>query len=159
MSISKIYKRTDIKQKVEALKNNGKKIVFANGCFDVLHVGHIRYLKSAKKFGDILLVAINSDESVHKLKGEGRPMQNENERAEIIAALECVDFVTIFVEDTADDILLELKPDFQAKGTDYTEKNVPERETVLSFGGKIVIAGDPKNHSSTELQNKNNGAK
>ncbi|MEQ8768397.1 MAG: D-glycero-beta-D-manno-heptose 1-phosphate adenylyltransferase [Planctomycetota bacterium] len=134
-----------------ALRSQGKKVVFANGCFDILHVGHIRYLQDAKSRGDYLVVAVNADASVKKLKGKGHPINVEDERAEVLAALECVDYVTIFTEDTADEILLKLKPDFHAKGTDYTPKTVPELETVLSFGGEVLIVGDPKDHSTSDV--------
>ena len=123
----------------------------ANGCFDLLHVGHTRYLQEAKAMGDILLVAINSDRSVAQIKGPGRPLQSEDERSEILGALECVDYVTIFDAATVDGILLQLRPDIHAKGTDYTRETVPERDTVRSYGGKVAIVGDPKNHSTREL--------
>jgi len=123
----------------------------ANGCFDLLHVGHTRYLQEAKAMGDILLVAINSDRSVARIKGPGRPLQSEDERSEILGALECVDYVTIFDAATVDGILLQLRPDIHAKGTDYTRETVPERDTVRSYGGKVAIVGDPKNHSTREL--------
>ncbi len=129
----------------------GKKIVLANGCFDLLHVGHVRYLVAAKALGDILVVAINSDASVRQLKGAGRPIMNQDERAEIIAALACVDFVVIFDEPNVINVIQELKPAIQAKGTDYTETSVPEREIVQSFGGCVRIVGDPKNHATTDF--------
>ncbi|MEP6922902.1 MAG: adenylyltransferase/cytidyltransferase family protein [Pyrinomonadaceae bacterium] len=130
------------------------KIVLANGCFDLLHVGHIRYLEAAKKFGDILIVGINSDEQVQKLKGVNRPFQPERERAEIIAALRAVDFVTIFPEPTVEDLIRAIRPDFHAKGTDYTVESVPERDIVHECGGQVVITGDAKNHSTTEMLSK-----
>lgn len=133
------------------------KIVLANGCFDLLHVGHIRYLEAAKKFGDILIVGINSDEQVQKLKGVNRPFQPERERAEIIAALRAVDFVTIFPEPTVEDLIRAIRPDFHAKGTDYTVESVPERDIVRECGGQVVIAGDAKNHSTTSLLAQVNG--
>lgn len=132
-------------------RSRGAKIVLANGCFDLIHAGHIRYLQGAKALGDILIVGINSDEQVRSLKGGGRPYMPEDERAEIISSLRCVDFVTIFPEATVTELLLAIKPDFHAKGTDYTTDTVPEREIVRSYGGTVAIVGDPKDHSSTDL--------
>ena len=125
--------------------------MLANGCFDLFHVGHIRYLAGAKDLGDILIVGLNSDEQVRKLKGNNRPFMPENERAEIISALKFVDFVTIFPEPTVTELLRAIRPDFHAKGTDYTTETVPEREIVKEFGGQVAIVGDPKDHSSTDL--------
>jgi len=116
-----------------------------------LHVGHIRYLEGAKALGDLLVVGVNSDDQVSALKGPGRPVMPEAERAEIVSALECVDIVTIFPEPTVEALLLALKPDIHAKGTDYTEDTVPEREVVRSYGGRVAIVGDPKDHSTSEL--------
>jgi D-glycero-beta-D-manno-heptose 1-phosphate adenylyltransferase len=138
---------------IETLKKKGKKIIFANGCFDILHVGHIRYLNDAKKLGDILIVAVNDDKSMRTIKGKGHPFMPEDERMEILAALRCVDYITLFSDKTVDNLLLRLKPHVQAKGTDYTAETVPERETVLSYGGEIAITGDPKSHSSSEIKN------
>ncbi len=132
-------------------KKKGRKIALANGLFDILHVGHIRYLQAAKKLADILIVGINSDASSLRIKGEGRPIMNEAERAEIIAALSCVDFVTLFQEDDATAIITALKPHYHCKGTDYTEETVPEREAVKSYGGQVRITGDPKSHSTSDL--------
>jgi D-glycero-beta-D-manno-heptose 1-phosphate adenylyltransferase len=129
----------------------GSLIILTNGCFDVLHVGHIRYLRGAKNLGGFLVVAVNSDEQVRELKGDGRPVQPEAERAEIVAALRCVDAVTIFGEPTVEELIRAARPDIHAKGTDYTEDSVPERETVIACGGRVAIVGDPKDHSSTEL--------
>ena len=129
----------------------GKRIAFANGCFDVLHVGHIRYLQDAAKVADVLVVGVNGDASVRELKGEGRPVMPEDERAEIISAIRGVTYVTIFDEKSPARLLQTLKPDFQCKGTDYTADSVPEGEIVRSYGGKVVIVGDPKDHSTTEL--------
>ena len=129
----------------------GKKIVLTNGCYDILHVGHVRNLIEAKKSGDILIVAINSDESLKKLKKLSSPVTCENERAEILSALYCVDYVTIFGEPTADGIINLLRPDIYAKGTDYTPENIPERDSVSAYGGKIVITGDPKDHSTRDI--------
>ena len=136
---------------IERLKGEGKRIVFANGCFDILHVGHVRYLHGARSLGDALVVAVNSDASIETLKKRNKPITPERERVEILESLEAVDFVTVFDEPTVDSLLLKLKPHVQAKGTDYTEENVPERETVLSYGGEIAIVGDPKDHSSTAI--------
>lgn len=132
-------------------RNKGKTIVLANGGFDLIHAGHIRYLRKAKKRGDILVVALNSDSSVRKLKGRGRPILPERERAEILASFSDVDYLIIFDEPNVKNILLALKPDVHAKGSDYTKKSVPERETVLGYGGKIAIAGGPKIRSTSEV--------
>lgn len=136
---------------VDELKSQGKRIVMTNGCFDVLHVGHIRCLKGAKEQGDVLIVAVNDDASMRRLKLAGRPIMPESERIEILEALECVDFITLFSEERVDRLLLMLKPHIHAKGTDYTEETVPERETVLSYGGRIAIVGDAKTHSTSDL--------
>jgi len=136
---------------VAALKASGKTVVFANGCFDLLHVGHIRYLQGARQLGDVLVVGLNSDQSVRRLKGPQRPLMPENERAEILAALACVDYVVLFQEPNVEAVLRVLKPDIQCKGTDYTEETVPERELVRSYGGRVAIAGDPKDHSTRDL--------
>jgi len=132
-------------------KVEGKRVVFTNGCFDLLHVGHVRSIQEAAALGDILVVGLNSDESVRRLKGEGRPLQDEASRGSLIAALRGVDYVCFFEEPSADRVLKELQPDVHAKGTDYTRENVPERETVLAYGGEIAITGDPKQHSSKDL--------
>lgn len=149
--MQKIKKREDLKKILEKLKRKGKKIVFANGCFDLIHVGHLRFLKSAKKKGDVLVVGINSDSSTRKIKGKGRPIINEKQRAEILASFECVDYVTIFNETTVEKTLKILRPHYHAKGTDYTKDTVPERETSLKYGIKIVIAGDKKSHSTKDI--------
>jgi len=148
---SRIFARAKLITAVADARSRGRTIVFANGCFDVLHVGHVRYLEAAKALGDLLIVAVNSDQQARKLKGEGRPLLPQDQRAEIVAALEAVDFVTIFDEPTVTELLLALKPDIHAKGTDYTEETVPERDVVRSFGGRVAIVGDPKEHSSTEM--------
>jgi rfaE bifunctional protein nucleotidyltransferase chain/domain len=136
---------------VTAHRAAGRTIVFANGCFDLLHVGHVRYLRGAKAEGDVLVLALNDDASVRRNKGPGRPLQPERERVEIVSALEMVDLVTLFGEPTVDRLLRLLTPDVHAKGTDYTSETVPERETVRAYGGRIAIVGDPKDHSSTGL--------
>ena len=129
----------------------GRTIAFANGCFDVLHVGHIRYLQDAKKEADVLVVGVNGDASVRELKGEGRPVMPASERAEIIAAIDGVDYVTVFDERSPARLLGELKPDVHCKGTDYTAHSVPERDVVRAYGGRVAIVGDPKEHSTSEL--------
>jgi D-glycero-beta-D-manno-heptose 1-phosphate adenylyltransferase len=132
----------------------GRSIAFANGVFDVLHVGHVRYLQDAARVADVLVVAVNGDVSVRMLKGEGRPVMPEGERAEIVAAIRGVGYVTIFNERSPARLLQTLKPDFQCKGTDYTADSVPEAEVVRSYGGKVVIVGDPKDHSTTAVLEK-----
>jgi rfaE bifunctional protein nucleotidyltransferase chain/domain len=132
----------------------GRTIAFANGCFDVLHVGHIRYLQGAANEADVLVVGVNGDESVCELKGAGRPVMNEAERAEIIAAIRGVSYVTIFSERSPGRLIGDLKPDVHCKGTDYAPDSVPEADIVRSYGGRIAIVGDPKNHSTTELLEK-----
>lgn len=141
----------ELKKIIPEEKKRGKRVVLANGCFDLIHVGHVRYLKEAKDQGDILLVALNSDRSVQLLKGKGRPILNEEERVAIVGSFSFVDHVTVFDEVNVERILLELKPDVHAKGSDYTEKTVPERETVLSYGGRIAITGGPKVKSTSEI--------
>ncbi|MCK4401117.1 D-glycero-beta-D-manno-heptose 1-phosphate adenylyltransferase [bacterium] len=136
---------------IEKLKKDNKRIVFANGCFDILHVGHIRYLEQAKSLGDILIVGINDDESESQLKGHGRPVMQEEDRIEIVAALECVDYVVPFSDLTVENLLRLIKPAIHAKGTDYAAETVPERDIVLSYGGQIAITGDRKNHSTSDI--------
>jgi len=148
---SRILGRGQLIERVATARLNGARIVFANGCFDVLHVGHVRYLEAAKALGDLLIVGINSDPQARRLKGEGRPVMPQDQRAEIVAAIEAVDLVTIFEEPTVEQLLLALKPDIHAKGTDYTEDSVPERDVVRSFGGRVAIVGDPKTHSSSKM--------
>jgi len=132
-------------------RTRGRRVAFANGCFDVLHVGHIRYLQGAKDAADILVVGVNGDDSVRELKGEGRPVMPAQERAELIAAIRGVDYVTIFNERSPARLLGVLKPDLQAKGTDYSVDSVPEAEVVKSYGGSVIIVGDPKDHSTSEI--------
>jgi D-glycero-beta-D-manno-heptose 1-phosphate adenylyltransferase len=146
-----ILSREALVQRVAAARDAGAKIVFANGCFDVLHVGHVRYLAGARELGDVLVVGVNSDEQVALQKGTGRPVLTEDERAEIVASLESVTYVTIFGEPTVEELLLALKPDVHAKGTDYTVDTVPERDVVRSYGGQVAIVGDPKDHSTSEI--------
>jgi len=135
-------------------RRRGRTIAFANGCFDVLHVGHVRYLRDAANEADVLVVGVNGDESVRELKGEGRPVMSAEERAEIIAALDGVDYVTIFNDRSPARLLAELKPDVQCKGTDYTADSVPEAEVVKSYGGRVAIVGDAKEHSTTAILEK-----
>ena len=148
---SKIAGREELKRRVQTWRTQGEKITLANGCFDVFHVGHVRYLRAAKQLGGRLVVAINSDDSVRKLKGEGRPVMPAEERAEILAALTDVDAVIIFDESDVRALVRELRPDIHAKGTDYTADSVPERDTVIECGGRVEIVGDPKDHSATEM--------
>jgi len=147
----KILSRAELRQQVDQWRSSGERITLVNGNFDLLHVGHVRYLRGAKALGGRLVVAINSDESVRTLKGEGRPVMPENERAEIIAALADVDAVVIFPELDVRAIIREIRPDIQAKGTDYTADSVPERDTVAEYGGRVEIVGDPKDHSTSEI--------
>src|SRR5215217_6598330 len=146
-----ILTREQLVDRTAPARASGARIVLANGCFDVLHVGHVRYLAGARELGDILIVGINSDEQVAIQKGPGRPVLPAQERAEIVAALESVTYVTIFDERTVEQLLLALKPDVHAKGTDYTADSVPERDVVRSYGGQVAIVGDPKDHSTTEI--------
>jgi len=148
---NKILSRSELVRKVEEWRRAGERITLANGNFDLLHVGHVRYLAGAKALGGKLVVAINSDESVRALKGEGRPIMPEHERAEIVAALADVDAVVIFSELDVRAIVREIRPEIQAKGTDYTLDSVPERDTVAECGGRVAIVGDPKDHSTTEI--------
>jgi rfaE bifunctional protein nucleotidyltransferase chain/domain len=135
----------------ESWRGQGKRVVLANGCFDLLHVGHVRYLEGARALGDVLLVAVNDDASVRRLKGPGRPIMPAVERAELLAALTAVDAVVVFEGDSVDALVRRLRPDVHAKGTDYTVDSVPERETVRAAGGRVAIAGDPKDHSTRDL--------
>jgi rfaE bifunctional protein nucleotidyltransferase chain/domain len=147
----KIVSRAELQRRVKAWRRARERVTLANGCFDVLHVGHIRYLRAAHELGGKLVVAVNSDESVRALKGAGRPVMPAGERAEILAALADVDAVVIFPEKDVRAIIREIRPDFQAKGTDYTAESVPERDVVEACGGRVAIVGDPKNHSATEI--------
>lgn len=152
--MNKILDRKKLKDKLDSLRGKGKKIAFTNGCFDILHVGHVRYLKEAKKTADILVLALNSDSSVRSLKGEKRPLVPEEERAEILAALECVDFVTIFPESTPLDLITYLKPDILIKGGDWTEEKVVGRDEVKSWGGRLVLVPEVKGRSTTNIVEK-----
>jgi len=150
-TLNKILSRPELIRQVEEWRRAGERITLANGNFDLLHVGHVRYLSGAKVLGGKLVVAINSDDSVRALKGEGRPVMPEQERAEIVAALADVDAVVIFSELDVRAIIREIRPEVQAKGSDYTVDSVPERDTVAEFGGRVAIVGDPKDHSTTEI--------
>jgi rfaE bifunctional protein nucleotidyltransferase chain/domain len=151
LSNQKLFNREGLKRRVDAWRSAGETITLANGCFDLLHVGHVRYLHAAKQLGGRLIVAINSDESVRALKGEGRPLMPAEERAEILAALSDVDAVVIFSELDVRTLIREIRPDVHAKGTDYTAESVPERDVVVACGGRVEIVGDPKNHSATDI--------
>jgi rfaE bifunctional protein nucleotidyltransferase chain/domain len=151
VTISKVLSRDQLAHRVREERAAGRTIAFANGCFDLLHVGHVRYLESAAREGDILIVAINDDDSVRRLKGPGRPILSAADRAELIAALRCVDYVVIFSEPTVGPLLTALQPDVHCKGTDYTVDSVPERDVVRAYGGRIAIVGDPKDHSTRDL--------
>jgi rfaE bifunctional protein nucleotidyltransferase chain/domain len=151
MSEEKVFGRKELLQRVEEWRRAGSRVVLANGNFDLLHVGHVRYLHEAKELGGKLVVAINSDDSVRALKGEGRPVMPAEERAEIVAALADVDAVVIFPELDVRALIREIRPDIQAKGTDYTIDSVPERDAVAEYGGRVAIVGDAKNHSTSEI--------
>ena len=152
--MNKILDRSTLKNKLEALRKEGKKIAFTNGCFDILHVGHVRYLREAKKAGDILVLALNSDSSVRAIKGEERPLVSEEERAEVIAALEFIDFVTIFPELTPLELINYLKPDILIKGGDWTEDKVVGREEVKKWGGHVAIIPEVEGKSTTNIVEK-----
>jgi D-glycero-beta-D-manno-heptose 1-phosphate adenylyltransferase len=148
---SKIVERDVLRERVAEHRRQGLHIVFANGCFDILHVGHIRYLEGARREGDVLVVGVNADSSVCNLKGLGRPVLDENARAQLVAALRCVDYVVLFVEPNVETLLEELRPDVHAKGTDYTLETVPERGVASRLGIRVAIVGDLKDHSTREL--------
>jgi rfaE bifunctional protein nucleotidyltransferase chain/domain len=149
--LAPILDRSSLIEEISIRRQSGETIVLANGCFDLFHVGHVRYLIGAKELGDVLVVGVNSDAQVRKLKGKGRPLIPEQERAEIISSLRCVDYVTIFDEPTVEHLIRAIRPDFHAKGTDYSVETVPEKDVVKECGGKVAIVGDPKNHSSSDL--------
>ena len=150
-SADKVVSRAEAVRTAARERANGKRIVFANGAFDLLHAGHVRYLEAARREADWLMVGVNSDASVARSKGSGRPIVPEAERAEIVAALACVDAVVVFEEDSPAGLLDEVRPDVHAKGTDYTSESVPERSVVEGYGGRTVIVGDPKNHATSDL--------
>lgn len=147
----KLRSLEQLKDLVSKQKSEGHRVVFANGCFDVLHVGHVRYLQEAREKGDILIVGLNSDASVRRLKGEGRPVLDQDARAILLGALECVDFIVIFEDDTVDRLLIELKPHLHCKGSDYSPETVPEKETVKQYGGATSITGGGKVQSTRWL--------
>jgi len=148
---NKVFTRDELVALADEWRRHGDHIVLANGTFDLLHVGHVRYLNGARRLGDRLVVAVNSDASVRELKGEGRPFMPADERAEILASLAAVDAVIIFDEPDVRAVIRALRPNVHAKGTDYTAESVPERDTVIDCGGRVAIVGDPKEHSVTEL--------
>jgi D-glycero-beta-D-manno-heptose 1-phosphate adenylyltransferase len=151
MARGKTLTRDELRQRVAEWRGAGHSITLTNGCFDLLHVGHVRYLQAAKNLGGHLVVAVNSDDSVRAIKGEGRPIMPAEERAEILASLADVDAVVIFPEKDVRALIGEIHPDVHAKGTDYTADTVPERDAVLAYGGRVEIVGDPKNHSASEI--------
>ncbi len=151
MTTKKILSTQQLLEAAEVQRAAGRRVVFANGAFDLLHAGHVRYLEAAREEGDWLAVGVNSDESIRRAKGPARPIVPEPERAEIVAALGCVDAVVVFGEDSPADLIGRLRPDVHAKGTDYTAESVPERAAVAAYGGRTVIVGDPKDHATTDL--------
>ena len=148
---SKLLPLSVVCERAAAARREGKRVALANGCFDVLHVGHARYLAGAKAEADLLVVGVNGDASVRRLKGEGRPVLAANERALLVAALRSVDYVVVFEQDDVSELLLALRPDVHCKGTDYTTETVPERDLVRSYGGRVAIVGDPKDHDTRAL--------
>lgn len=153
-STRKIESLDQVRTAVEGHRARGLRVALANGVFDLIHVGHVRYLEAAKALADVLVVAVNSDASTRANKGAGRPVVPEGERAELVAALGCVDHVLVFDEQTVVPVIRALRPDFQVKGTDYTPETIPERAEVESYGGRVAVAGDPKDHSTTETLRK-----
>jgi rfaE bifunctional protein nucleotidyltransferase chain/domain len=151
MPNTKILTREALQRRAAEWRGAGESLTLANGCFDLLHVGHVRYLRAAKALGGRLIVAVNSDESVRALKGDGRPLMPAEERAEILSALEDVDAVIIFPERDVRALIREIHPDVQAKGTDYSAETVPERDVLAEYGGRVEIVGDPKDHSASEI--------
>jgi len=149
--LGEIVTRDELLARAAMARQAGRSLAFANGCFDLLHVGHVRYLEAAAQEADVLVVAINDDASVRRLKGEGRPILPAEDRATLVAALRCVDYVVIFPELTVGPLLQAVRPDVHCKGTDYTESTVPEREIVSAYGGRTAIVGDPKDHSTRDL--------
>ena len=148
---AKIGSLDQVRARVEEARHAGRKVALANGCFDVLHVGHVRYLEGAAAEADVLVVGVNGDGSVRRLKGEGRPVLPSADRALLVAALRAVDHVVVFEEDDVRRLLVSLRPDVHCKGTDYTVETVPERDVVRSYGGRVAIVGDPKRHATREL--------
>jgi len=158
MSLEKIHSRESLHRRVAEWRRAGERITLTNGVFDVLHVGHVRYLRAAKALGGRLIVAVNADATVRALKGEGRPRMPAAERAELLAALEGVDAVVIFDEPDVRALIHEVRPDIHAKGTDYSAETVPERDAVAEYGGRVEIVGDPKDHSTSEMIDKWNAS-
>lgn len=150
-SRAEVVSRSELVERVALERRSGRTVAFANGCFDILHVGHVRYLEGAAAEADILIVGVNGDHSVRTLKGEGRPVMPDHERAELVSALVWPDYVVIFDDTSPVDLIRELEPDVHCKGTDYSEESVPEGELVRSYGGRVAIVGDPKDHSTTSL--------
>jgi rfaE bifunctional protein nucleotidyltransferase chain/domain len=148
---SKLGSVESVHERIHAAQREGRSVALANGCFDVLHVGHVRYLEGARKEADVLVVGVNGDESVRRLKGEGRPVMPSADRALLVACLRAPDHVVVFEEDDVAGLLLKLRPDVHCKGTDYTEETVPERDVVRSYGGRVAIVGDPKDHDTRAL--------
>jgi len=155
--MNSVISRSDLEALAKRLRNEGKKIVTTNGCFDLLHVGHVRYLQAARQLGDVLIVGLNSDASVRKLKGPERPVNSEDDRAEILSSLECVDYVSIFDEDTADEFLKLIKPDIYVKGGDYKPRELPEAPTVEALGGQVRILQHVPGKSTTSILDKAKG--
>ncbi len=151
--------RNDVEIFCDELKARGKKIVFTNGCFDILHAGHVRYLTAAKNFGDVLIVGLNTDESVRRLKGDSRPINNQFDRAEILLGLKAVDHVIFFGEQTAENLIAEVKPNIYVKGGDYTLETLPEAKIVQQFGGRVELVNLVAGHSTTNIVEKILGAK
>ena len=152
MSIDKIYlEPKNLSPRIDSLRERGKTIIFANGCFELLHVGHVRYLEAAKALGDVLIVAVNTDESMRRIKPQRQPVNPDDERFELLAALQAVDFVVPLRDDTPDSLLELFRPQIHTKGTDYTLDKIPERSVVESYGGRVAIVGDPKEHSTTAM--------
>jgi rfaE bifunctional protein nucleotidyltransferase chain/domain len=149
--VGKVVTREALVAAAAEARRDGRSVAFANGCFDLLHVGHVRYLQSAAQEADLLVVAVNDDDSVRELKGPGRPILPAADRAELVAALRGVDFVVVFPEPTVGPLLEALRPEVHCKGTDYTVESVPERAIVEAYGGRTAIVGDPKDHSTREL--------
>ena len=149
--MGEVVSRSDLLSRLAAARQTGQSVAFANGCFDLLHVGHIRYLAAAAQEADLLIVAVNDDDSVKTLKGQGRPVLSAADRAELVAALRVVDYVVVFPEPTVGPLLEAIRPDVHCKGTDYTLDSVPERDVVRAYGGRIAIVGDPKDHSTRDL--------
>jgi rfaE bifunctional protein nucleotidyltransferase chain/domain len=155
---AKIGTLAEVQDRVTEARRSGRTVALANGCFDVLHVGHVRYLEGARAEADVLVVGVNADDSVRKLKGPGRPVLGEDDRALLVAALRAVDHVVVFAEDDVKALLLALRPDVHCKGTDYTPETVPERDVVRSYGGRVAIVGDPKDHDTRSLIRKVRGS-